>query len=272
MTDAAWRAFLGEWSRELLASPDAPYFGLPEEAVASGWLGFEPASPEAIARCEARLAVALPPSYRAFLAASNGFSETGNDAGRIVGVDEVARFADALPGIVALWDRSPYAAWLAGALRLSDGSQGVYYLLDPSDVDADGECAAWRFGNEEPLRYASFVALLECERARAPVDGGGDDREALRSKLAALAVALRERARSYAAIDIYRRAAVALEATAVRIERLGDAGGDARAIVAGLRAIYDEACAGIEPRGRSPEQPAHLAVRGAVGAVLGIAG
>lgn len=116
-------------------------------------------------RAELRLGVSLPHSYKGFLAASDGFRHTGTDAERIVGVDEIIRLREADPTLVELWSWSPLDAWLAEALLLDDGSQGIYYLLDLVDVDGSDECAVWLFGNEEPHRYESFAALLEAERA-----------------------------------------------------------------------------------------------------------
>jgi hypothetical protein len=71
-----WSAFLDEFGRELLEDDDIRD-QLPEEVVASGWLGFAGATEAEIQALQQRLGVQLPPSYRDFLAASNGWRTTG---------------------------------------------------------------------------------------------------------------------------------------------------------------------------------------------------
>ena len=67
MAEFDWTAFLGEWSRELIASQEIAA-QLPPEVKAAGWLGYAGASEEQIAHAEARL--------RALVAAIlPGFSE-----------------------------------------------------------------------------------------------------------------------------------------------------------------------------------------------------
>lgn len=57
--------------------------------IASGWLGFPGAGEEEIAALEDRLGTRLPPSYRSFLRASNGFLQPGVIVPRLLATDEV---------------------------------------------------------------------------------------------------------------------------------------------------------------------------------------
>jgi hypothetical protein len=84
-----WLSFLRQWSAAILASPDREFFNLPQEAVESGWLGFPGATDDQLATAEARLGVDLPPSYRAFLMASNGWRHTGTFIERLLPVEEI---------------------------------------------------------------------------------------------------------------------------------------------------------------------------------------
>lgn len=80
----AWRHFLEEWSTEVLGLlkqiPADQRSHLIERSIAEGSLLRDPATPEALAELELRIAKRLPESYRRFLLASNGFVVHGLDA------------------------------------------------------------------------------------------------------------------------------------------------------------------------------------------------
>ena len=71
-----WRTFLKQFSRDLL-SDEAIRKNLPKKVVSSAWLGYKGASEKQIATLEKRLDKALPPSYRSFLAETNGWRNCG---------------------------------------------------------------------------------------------------------------------------------------------------------------------------------------------------
>lgn len=71
-----WRTFLKRVGKDLLKDIRIRE-DLPAEAIESGWLGYEGASEETIAALEKRLKKRLPPSYRSFLAVSNGWRNCG---------------------------------------------------------------------------------------------------------------------------------------------------------------------------------------------------
>ncbi len=87
VTSIDWRPFLETWSRELVeagAYPDPP-----REVVESGWLGFPGATDEQLHGLEARLGIALPPSYREFLTVSNGWRQMGSPIWRMWSTEEI---------------------------------------------------------------------------------------------------------------------------------------------------------------------------------------
>ncbi|MGW1227167.1 SMI1/KNR4 family protein [Streptomyces sp. NPDC002530] len=166
-----WQTFLGRWQDEWVPSDDDPDEEAEEEARPLGAPG---ASEAAIAGAEARLGQRLPPSYRAFLAASDGW-QVDQTAGiyRLGGAEDIQWFDDPF-GMTPMYEEnlgenpSPEEILLAGmwsrALRLETDSDMSYALLDPGDTDEDGEWALYVYrgwGGEYPDRYASFRAFME---------------------------------------------------------------------------------------------------------------
>src|SRR5688500_7650225 len=86
-----WLPFLQKWSREMATSPNHAE-KLPPEVVASGWLGFPGATDEQLHQRETRLWLQLPPSYRSFLTATNGWRTTGTFIDRLWSTEEVEWF------------------------------------------------------------------------------------------------------------------------------------------------------------------------------------
>jgi SMI1 / KNR4 family (SUKH-1) len=75
-TQFNWRTFLKQFSRDLL-SDEAIRETLPKKVISSAWLGYKGASDNRIADLEKRLDMALPPSYRSFLAETDGWRNCG---------------------------------------------------------------------------------------------------------------------------------------------------------------------------------------------------
>lgn len=179
--DAAWWVeWLDGWTRELLAAhatdPRPAFFdpSATPDVLASGRLGAPGASEAELRALEARLGVALPPSYRAFLQASDGFLQPGVIVPRLLAAREVDWYRVAHGDTIDAWgsgagDDDPVAAALGAALLVSaqETIGTAVYLLDPRDVGADGEWAALYFAHWVPgvHRHASFRALMEHERA-----------------------------------------------------------------------------------------------------------
>src|SRR4029453_6854414 len=74
-----WRAFLQQWSDDWL-STDEPF---PASVRRARWLGSKPATRNEIEKVERRLGYRLPPSYRAFLLATNGWRRAGEMVERL---------------------------------------------------------------------------------------------------------------------------------------------------------------------------------------------
>jgi hypothetical protein len=187
---------LAEWSDALLRSP-AVRERLPPEVVASGWLGYPPATGEQLAQAEARLGVTLPPSYRAFLATSNGWRLTGHFIDRLWSAQEITWFRDRNQEWIDNWlegarsqggpDPIPDDEYFVygddqrsvsfreeywgASLQISEEGDGAVYLLNPRAVTADGEWEAWFFANWLPgaTRYRSY-ALTKNAAANPPFD------------------------------------------------------------------------------------------------------
>ncbi|WP_329342787.1 SMI1/KNR4 family protein [Streptomyces sp. NBC_00663] len=172
-----WRPFLARWSQEWadaqeLAPPPGERNTADDEPVRARWLGFPGASEERIRELEERLGHRLPPSYREFLAVTDGWRHAGGFVWLLAGTGQVRWHQDAaglseyFPGEVD--HPTPEDETLAGmwgrALQLDVESDAVYLLLDPGDVGDDGEWAVYTYASwraSPPERYASFRAFME---------------------------------------------------------------------------------------------------------------
>ncbi|MEU9541778.1 SMI1/KNR4 family protein [Streptomyces mirabilis] len=177
-----WRPFLEQWSAEWIAGhdpdKDAP---LAQEVVRDAWLGFAPASEAEVAAAEARLGRRLPPSLREFLLVTNGWRDAGTFIYRLAGAAELEWLRDTDDRTwIEVWedlaeddveeDEDGEEAFgvqeakvLARCLRLSLAGDAAVMLLDPDDVDVDGEWAAYwlaSWSGEGPERYGSFHGLM----------------------------------------------------------------------------------------------------------------
>ncbi|MFD0339631.1 SMI1/KNR4 family protein [Streptomyces sp. NPDC127117] len=167
-----WHEFLGRWQKEWVPREEDDENEDGGQAVAP--LGRPGADEAAIAAAEERLGRRLPPSYREFLSASDGWH-----VDQMAGIYQLGGAAD------IGWFQDPYDmtpmyeehlgdnpreedVLLAGmwqrALRLETDSDMSYALLDPGDSDQDGEWALYVYkgwGGELPDRYPSFRAYME---------------------------------------------------------------------------------------------------------------
>ncbi|MFJ9863839.1 SMI1/KNR4 family protein [Streptomyces sp. NPDC101165] len=163
-----WHDFLGRWQAEWVPREDE------DDGQTLVPLGRPGADEAAIAAAEERLGRRLPPSYREFLAVSDGWH-----VDQSAGVYQLGGAAD------IDWFRDPYDltplyeenlgdhprredVLLAGmwqrALRLETDSDMSSALLDPGDSDQDGEWALYvhkGWSGEFPDRYPSFRAYME---------------------------------------------------------------------------------------------------------------
>lgn len=185
-----WQQFLETWSIQLLQTDLAKR--VQPSTTRPNWLGYNPASEREINELERRLGVQLPPSYKSFLRASNGWRQTTPFVSRIRPCAEVDWFHVENLNWVEIYavdgsddsDEEYYAYDGDGAsdhraehmcslLQISDVDDGVY-LLNPQAVTSDGEWEAWFFANWIPgaTRFPSFAHLLVHEyRSFAKLEG-----------------------------------------------------------------------------------------------------
>lgn len=195
-----WRPFLKQVSRDLLKDI-AIREDLPHDVVVSAWLGYDGASEQEIVALEKRLGRRLPPSYRTFLAASNGWRQCGPSILKLWPCAEVRWFRehnqdwidayehpensgieivgpDGQPLKAAPVAAEEYAIYgdeqnpclfrvqhLQSALEISDIGDSAILLLNPEVVNEEGEWEAWLFANWLPgaRRYRSFRELMQGE-------------------------------------------------------------------------------------------------------------
>ncbi|MFE4366676.1 SMI1/KNR4 family protein [Streptomyces sp. NPDC056835] len=185
-----WRPFLERWSADWLDSPGVRGRGDVDETVLRDrWLGFPAAGEDRITELEARLGVTLPPTFRSFLATTDGWRPAGTAVSRVGAAEGVHWYGDP-DGLQAVDEgaldehASEEEVLRAGmwgrALRLSAAPDTVEVLLDPGDPDANGEWAAYLHrggaGGERPERHGSFMDLMQAlfrEFHRAQSDGPG---------------------------------------------------------------------------------------------------
>ena len=204
-----WRLYLAEYSDEVLrAAPGAALDDVTEEQRSSHWLGYEGAAEDRIAAVEQRLGTALPPGYRAFLAASDGWLNLGPFMWTMRTTEDVGWLRDADPESWEILrqtagdvdeDGEELESGLADrALLVSREGDVQYWLLDPEDVSPDGEWAAYVWSSWYPGlgdRHESFAALVDAERASfaelngregRPVDAEGASELVAEGRAAAL--------------------------------------------------------------------------------------
>ncbi|MFD3728991.1 SMI1/KNR4 family protein [Streptomyces sp. NPDC058671] len=167
-----WHEFLGRWQEEWVTRSDTDEDEDGEQTLVRP--GLPGADEAAIAVAEERLGRRLPPSYREFLAASDGWHVDQTAAiHRLGGASDIDWFRDPY-GMTSMYEPDPGAnpseqeVLLAGmwrrALRLETDSDMSHALLDPGDSDEDGEWALYVYkgwSGEVPDRYPSFRAYME---------------------------------------------------------------------------------------------------------------
>jgi hypothetical protein len=188
-------SWLEDLNRELLdrvdlATPDAFRDSrVTAEVVAAGWLGSPGASDDEIRDVEAGLGTALPPGYRSFLQASDGFLLPGLIVPRFRSAGELRWLRDEDPKTVATWaeyaEPGSVESELDGCLQISDRELvgTAVHLLNPARRHGEEweavHLAHWSPGAEsfpsfrhllveERRRFADWAASEDANRARKP--------------------------------------------------------------------------------------------------------
>jgi hypothetical protein len=184
LTVPEWREFLRSYSSEYLNSEylhELTEKGRGDVNIVqrqTRWLGYEQASEEAVLAAEDRLGIRLPPSYRNFLLASNGWSAIARSLYELLKVEEIGWFPDVDPGMWDAWSHDEdLTEQLKRSILLSGPADGDYWLLDASNIGPDGEWTAywwWAGDGEDPHPYDSFAALVVSAREDWALAGEGD--------------------------------------------------------------------------------------------------
>ncbi|MER6526312.1 SMI1/KNR4 family protein [Streptomyces sp. NPDC001508] len=136
---------------------------LAEEAAQGG-------DEERLAALEERLGTRLPPSYRAFLSAADGWLTISTFEYEMGTTSTVGWLHEKDPGLWDLIRDTEYpgnGGFWGRLLLISAEGDAENWLLDSGDVAQDGEWAAYRWdGRRRGLseRHASFAELVEAER------------------------------------------------------------------------------------------------------------
>jgi hypothetical protein len=159
-----------------------------DDVIRSGWMGFPPATEQELTALEARLRCALPPSYRAFLATSNGWRQTGYFIFEVWSCAKVAWLMERNSELVEAWtepargisipdekysiygpEQDPIwmrSEYLSRCLEISGEGDASILLLNPEIVFPDGEWEAWQLASwyAGAYRFRSFRELMEHQR------------------------------------------------------------------------------------------------------------
>ncbi|HUR44341.1 MAG TPA: SMI1/KNR4 family protein [Candidatus Saccharimonadales bacterium] len=188
MTESEWIAFLTELNRELLSYEEVVQAASPE-ALKKGWLGFPGIDVAELIATERRLGIRLPPSYREFLKASNGWRYPSISISDLRPLNKLSLFPEQnqewidafvrpsadLPRIsdedYFVYGKKQECVkfrpeYLQTAWQVSEVDDSAVVLLNPQVVTPEGEWETWLFANWLPgaVRYRSFGEWLAQER------------------------------------------------------------------------------------------------------------
>lgn len=144
--------------------------------IKSGWIGEDPALPQAIRSCEARLGCTLPEDYRQLMLVCNGYALPNEIEPSFAPLERIERLKDADPDLIEAYNDEALAevheALLASILVGGIGEEQHFLLVAPTKT-----VPHWRyrkFANwipgEEPydslLHYLDAVAQENRDRVK----------------------------------------------------------------------------------------------------------
>ncbi len=169
---ADWRGLLGQMNNAILTDPLVEDFALPSEVIQTGWIGYEPATEEQITAAEARLGLALPPSYREFLQVSNGWRVCNPYMDAVFPVEKIDFTRNTDPDLILNWENRADAAAaqvtdIAYTIQISERTDMAILLLNPMKIAPDGEWEAWFYTDNIPGAevFPSFWDLMQDQLA-----------------------------------------------------------------------------------------------------------
>jgi hypothetical protein len=189
-----WQSFLKQESQKLVADYKDNksksegkwrFIQLSPETIESEWLGYPGATEEQIIAAETRLGIILPPSYRTFLKATNGWTDIPGP-NKLYSTEEINWFCvenqdwidewssalQFLPPITDEeyfvygkdygWNQHIRREYMQTALQISDEEDGNVFLLNPHVIH-NNEWEAWLLinGRAGILRCHSFQELIQ---------------------------------------------------------------------------------------------------------------
>ncbi|WP_084468589.1 SMI1/KNR4 family protein [Nocardiopsis trehalosi] len=182
-TPEEWRAYLYAYGDTYIRTANE-YQVITAEQEETRWMGGEPATEAALAAAEDRLGTRLPPSLRAFLRASDGWSGVGGWIEEIHPCARLEWMRDEGNGafLIELYrgedddddeGAEEYVALFMRALVVAAGED--YWLLDPARVGPDGEWRAYLFKPKygDSQEFADFTALVHDSHRTMVHLGGG---------------------------------------------------------------------------------------------------
>ncbi|WP_430785241.1 SMI1/KNR4 family protein [Actinoplanes sp. G11-F43] len=175
-----WQRYLAEYSADVLrTAEDDDLTEVSDRQRDTLWLGFDGAPADRLDALEQRLGVALPPSYRAFLAVSDGWLNLSAFMWTMATTETAGWLRDVDAEMAELLEEDEVEGLGERALLVSGDGDAQYWLLDPGDVSADGEWAAYVWASWYPglgERHDSFAALVDDQRASFESLSGRDGR------------------------------------------------------------------------------------------------
>lgn len=190
-----WNLFLRQYSQDLLERlEDSEFASLPSEVIETRCLGYPRAAEAEIVNAQTRLETIFPPSYRNFLAVSDGWLKLDDYCGRLWSAQEIEWLAGRNQELIDAWttgvaiggtpfpvsdevyfvygdEQDPASLrdeYLQTALQIGGDSDQGLLLLNPQVTFEDGEWEAWLFANWLPgaERYRSFRELMQDRHRR----------------------------------------------------------------------------------------------------------
>ena len=167
-----WAKLMKDWNQAILKSSLRD--SIPPDLIEKGWLGHPGATEEDLEQLEKRLGYRLPPSYRSFLAFTNGWEGRLTHAiYHMWSVDSIDWFSrrnqDWIDGFIDGWtsddpdeELPPHIEHIKSVLEISERANSAILLMNPSVINKNGEWDAWFFANWMPgaQRYHSFGELM----------------------------------------------------------------------------------------------------------------